>query len=60
MSRGDQVAADADVGADHGAAAEDDVLRAVQLGAPGDFVARVGGYVFGFGGFGGAGWGHGG
>lgn len=61
---GEQVAADADVGADDGAPAEDDVLRAVQLGAARDFVAGVGGDEGGFGGFlgrggGRGGWGHG-
>jgi U1 small nuclear ribonucleoprotein len=50
-ARGEEVAADADVGADDGAPAEDEVLRAVQLGAAGDFVAGVGGDEGGFGRF---------
>ncbi len=59
-ARGEEVAADADVGADDGAPAEDDVLGAVQLGAAGDFVAGVGGDEGGFGGFLGGGGGDGG
>ena len=44
----DQVAADADIGVDDDAPAENDVLGSVQLGAAGDFVARISRNVVGF------------
>ena len=44
----DEVATDAHFGLDDGAAAEDDVLGAMELGFAGDFVAGVGFDVVGF------------
>ena len=40
--RADQVPPDTNFRLDHGAAAQDDVLGSVKLGAAGDFIARVG------------------
>ena len=53
-----EIGADANVGADDCASAENDVLCAVELGAPGNFVTCVGDDVFEFGSFRGGGWGH--
>lgn len=55
MRKSSQIPSDANLGLNHSPTAQDDMRRPEKLRSPRNLVARVGGYVFALGDFGGRG-----